>query len=65
VVSLDGLGLQRIWIPSIRPYFLRREWREFISCHACGGVAIGRSSATLDTRSCSAPDVGYQQAWLF
>ena len=30
------LGLQWIWIPGIRPFHLRTEGREFISCHACG-----------------------------
>ena len=30
------LGLQRIWIPGVRPFPLRTIEREFISCHACG-----------------------------
>jgi SAM-dependent methyltransferase len=30
------LGLHRVWIPGIRPFRLRLEEREFISCHACG-----------------------------
>lgn len=32
------LGLNRTWIPGIRPFRLVREGREFISCHACGGT---------------------------
>jgi len=30
------LGLNRIWIPGIRPFRLLEEGREFIACHACG-----------------------------
>jgi SAM-dependent methyltransferase len=31
------LALHRVWIPGIRPFRLRLDEREFISCHACGG----------------------------
>lgn len=30
------LGLNRIWIPGMRPFRLRTDERESISCHACG-----------------------------
>src|SRR5690242_5990585 len=29
-------GLQRIWIPRIRPFRLSMAGKEFIVCHACG-----------------------------
>jgi len=32
------LGLNRIWIPGVRPYRLERKGREFISCHSCGAA---------------------------
>jgi 2-polyprenyl-3-methyl-5-hydroxy-6-metoxy-1,4-benzoquinol methylase len=31
------LGLQRIWIPVIRPYRLMQHGKQFIACHGCGG----------------------------
>jgi 2-polyprenyl-3-methyl-5-hydroxy-6-metoxy-1,4-benzoquinol methylase len=32
------MGLNRVWIPGIRPYRLEQDSRQFIKCHACGSA---------------------------